>query len=113
VVKAVLGLLRTPPLPGCVLVIDQTGVVRPVVDLLADGLRDRVTCTCFPITITAGDDLVSNGVAALGCAAGLELGRAIVHGQGGARAAAFRVWHVRRWPLGSASPPITGGILRR
>jgi hypothetical protein len=52
----VLGLLRTPPLPGCVLVIDQTGVGRPVVDLLADGLRDRVTCIYFPVTITAGHE---------------------------------------------------------
>jgi hypothetical protein len=56
VVKAVLGLLRMPPLTGSVLVIDQTGVGRPVVDLLADGLRDRVTCTFFPITITAGHE---------------------------------------------------------
>jgi hypothetical protein len=56
VVKAVLGLLRTPPLPGCVLVIDQTGVGRPVVDLLADGLRDHVTCSFFPVTITAGHE---------------------------------------------------------
>jgi hypothetical protein len=56
VVKAVLTLLRTPPLPGSVLVVDQTGVGRPVVDLLADGLRDRASCTFHPITITAGHE---------------------------------------------------------
>jgi hypothetical protein len=54
VVRAVVGLLRTPPLPGCLLAVDQTGVGRAVVEMLADGLRSRATCRMVAITITGG-----------------------------------------------------------
>jgi hypothetical protein len=63
VIEAVVRLLRTPPLAGTVLGVDQTGVGRAVVDLIADGLRGRVTCTFCPVTLTscpavpAGDGL--------------------------------------------------------
>jgi hypothetical protein len=40
-------------LPGYLVVVDQTGVGRAVVDVLADKLRGRVTCRMAPVTITA------------------------------------------------------------
>src|SRR5262245_8015174 len=43
VADAVVALLQRPPLPGCVLVVDQAGVGRPVVDVLAERIRGRVT----------------------------------------------------------------------
>jgi hypothetical protein len=39
--RHVVQLLHRPPLPGAVLVADQTGVGRAVVDLVADGLRGK------------------------------------------------------------------------
>jgi len=54
VAQGLIKLLRTPPLPGAVLVVDQTGVGRAVVDLLRDDLQGQVTATFWPITISAG-----------------------------------------------------------
>lgn len=54
VVSAVIELLRKPPLPGCLLLVDQTGVGRAVVDLFRQGLAGKVTCRMKGITITAG-----------------------------------------------------------
>ena len=34
---------------------DQTGVGRPTIELLADGLRNRVTCTLWRVSITLGN----------------------------------------------------------
>jgi hypothetical protein len=44
-------LLGTPPLPGCTLAVDQTGVGRAVVDVLR-GLS--LPATLVPVTITSG-----------------------------------------------------------
>ena len=57
VVAAVVDLMRTPPLRGSMLVVDQTGVGRPVVDMLTDGLQGRVSCQFCPVTITAGQEV--------------------------------------------------------
>ncbi len=57
VVTAVVDLLRSPPLRGSMLVVDQTGVGRAVVDMLEDGLKGRVTCSFCPVTITAGQEV--------------------------------------------------------
>ena len=54
VVRSVVALLQTPALSGATLGVDQTGVGRAVVDLLAEALRGRVTCMFFPVTLTAG-----------------------------------------------------------
>ena len=59
-VGAVVGLLRTPPLPGCIFVVDQTGVGRPVVDMLTDAMEGRVTCSFVPITITGGHEVTQS-----------------------------------------------------
>jgi hypothetical protein len=59
VVHEVRELLRTPPLPGAVLVVDQTGVGQAVVTLLADELRGQVTCTFCPVTLTTGHEVTS------------------------------------------------------
>lgn len=45
------------------LVVDQTGVGRPVVDVLAERLRGRVTCRLCPVTITAGHAASAGDVA--------------------------------------------------
>jgi hypothetical protein len=37
-----------------VLVVDQTAVGSAVVDLLADGLRGKVSCLFYPVTLTSG-----------------------------------------------------------
>ena len=65
IVAAVVELLRTPPLKGSMLVVDQTGVGRPVVDMLTDGLEGRVNCLCCPITITAGHEVTRSEVGQL------------------------------------------------
>ena len=57
IVTAVVDLLRTPKLHGSMLVVDQTGVGRPVVDMLRDGMRGRVTGHLVPVTITGGHDV--------------------------------------------------------
>lgn len=54
IVKDVRTLLQQPPLPNSILMVDQTGVGRAVVDMLAEGLRGQVTCMFMPVTITAG-----------------------------------------------------------
>jgi hypothetical protein len=53
VARDVLRLLEVPPLPGCALVVDETGVGRPVVELLAEGLVGA-DCWLWPVSITAG-----------------------------------------------------------
>jgi hypothetical protein len=54
VVQGVLTLLRGALLSDPTLAVDQTGVGRAVVDLLADALRGPVSCLVFPMTLTAG-----------------------------------------------------------
>src|SRR5262245_7085633 len=49
VAREVVKLLRTPPLPGALLAVDQTGVGRAVVDMLADALRGHVTCRMWAV----------------------------------------------------------------
>jgi hypothetical protein len=51
IAEAVSALLARPPLPGGVLVVDQTGVGRAVVDMFD---RLRLPATMQPITITSG-----------------------------------------------------------
>jgi hypothetical protein len=51
IVKEVKALLARPPLPGCRLVVDATGVGRAVVDLLRAA---ELPAMLVPITITAG-----------------------------------------------------------
>ena len=65
IVAAVVELLRSPPLKGSMLVADQTGVGRAVVDMLEDGLRGRVTCHFCPITITGGHEVTKSSVGEL------------------------------------------------
>jgi hypothetical protein len=57
IVTAMIELLRSPPLRGCMFVVDQTGVGRPVVDMLTDAMEGRVTCNFCPITITGGHEV--------------------------------------------------------
>jgi hypothetical protein len=52
IVEDVAALLARPPLPGCLLVADQTGVGRAVVDLLR---QRRLPARLMAATITAGD----------------------------------------------------------
>jgi hypothetical protein len=47
-------LLTTPPLPGAVLGLDQTGVGKAVRELVAGELAGRATCLFCPVTVTAG-----------------------------------------------------------
>ncbi len=47
-------LLRTPPLPGAVCGIDQTGVGRSVFRFFTDSLARRVTCRFVPVMIGPG-----------------------------------------------------------
>jgi hypothetical protein len=54
IVAQVVELLRTPQLRGSVVVADQTGVGRAVVDMLTDALEGRVDGHFCPVTITAG-----------------------------------------------------------
>ena len=51
IVIRVRALLSTPPLPGSPLAVDQTGVGRPVVDMLRLG---GIPCWLRPVTITSG-----------------------------------------------------------
>jgi hypothetical protein len=64
IVVAVRALLQTPPLPGAVLVIDETAVGRPVVNLFLDGLQHQAACIFFPLTISAGHEetVTDNGI---------------------------------------------------
>ena len=54
VVQGVLTLLGGARLSDPTLAVDQTGVGRAVVDMLADALRGQVSCLFFPVTLTAG-----------------------------------------------------------
>ena len=51
IVDDLVGLFGAPPLAGTALAIDQTGVGRPVVDMVR---RARVGARLWPVTITAG-----------------------------------------------------------
>jgi hypothetical protein len=51
VVERVRVLMADPPLAGCPLAVDQTGVGRPVVDMLRAA---RVRCWLRPVTISGG-----------------------------------------------------------
>jgi hypothetical protein len=61
ILEEVRVLLRTPPLPGCWLILDRTAVGRAVTRLFQDGLRRRVTCTMAPITVSAGQHPAASG----------------------------------------------------
>jgi hypothetical protein len=54
IVEQVVDLLRTPQLQHALVVADQTGVGRAVVDMLTDAIKGKVTCPFRPVTITAG-----------------------------------------------------------
>lgn len=51
IVREVAALCERPPLPGCTLCVDHTGVGRPVVDMLR---QSKLPANIVPITITAG-----------------------------------------------------------
>jgi hypothetical protein len=53
IVDAVRTLAGVPPMPGCVLCVDQTGVGRAVVDLFR-AARPALPCRLRAVTITAG-----------------------------------------------------------
>jgi hypothetical protein len=62
IVAAVVELLRTPVLRGSMLIVDQTGVGRAVVDMFVDALHGRANGWFCPITITGGIDVTeANG----------------------------------------------------
>jgi hypothetical protein len=65
VVQAVRELLGSALLRKPTLAVDHTGVGRAVVDMLADALRGRVACLCYPITITAGHIVTTNELGGL------------------------------------------------
>lgn len=54
VVASLVELLHAPGVPGAVVGADQTGVGRAVLNLVRDGLEDRVTCQFVPVTLTTG-----------------------------------------------------------
>ena len=60
IVQAVLSIIQTPTLRGCVFSVDQTGVGRAVVDQFTETMKHRVNCTFVPITITAGSQVHSS-----------------------------------------------------
>jgi hypothetical protein len=55
IVRDVRALLSRPPLPGCRLVIDNTGVGRAVVDLFRQEVTNGLKATLVPVTITGGE----------------------------------------------------------
>jgi hypothetical protein len=57
IVRDVIALLKTPPMPGAFLVVDQTGVGRAVVDLFKESFEGKVTCRFAPITISGGHEV--------------------------------------------------------
>lgn len=59
IAQSVVSMLGTSSLTGCTLVVDQTGVGRAIVNMLADTLQGQVTCTFFPITIPAGHEVTA------------------------------------------------------
>ena len=62
-IAEVRDLMNTPPLPGAVLVIDETGVGWAVVQLVREGLQNQVVGTFHPITLSAGHEetITQNG----------------------------------------------------
>ena len=69
IVRDVTALLERPPLPGCCLAVDATGVGRAVVDLFRQA---RLSARLVPITITSGHDAsrAGGGWETAGCDAG-------------------------------------------
>lgn len=59
IIEDVRVLLQTPELFGSLVMIDQTGVGKAIVNLLMDGLRNKVTATLWPVTLTAGNEFSS------------------------------------------------------
>lgn len=57
VVARVVELLRTQPLRGCFFAADQTGVGRPVVEMLTESMKGRVACHFCAVTITGGHEV--------------------------------------------------------
>lgn len=57
IVTRVVELLGTKHLRGCFFTADQTGVGRPVVEMLTDAMRGQVTCHFCQVTITGGHDV--------------------------------------------------------
>jgi hypothetical protein len=53
-VNHVVSLMQRPPLPGATLVADQTGVGRPITDMLR---RAEMECRLVPVTITGGSEV--------------------------------------------------------
>lgn len=58
IVDSVSLLSARPPLPGCTLVADQTGVGRPVVDMFR---ARRLPCLVRAVTITSGHQITEEG----------------------------------------------------
>jgi hypothetical protein len=54
VVAKIVSLLGIPPLSGADLIVDQTAVGRPAVALLEDGLRNKVNCCLWKVTMVSG-----------------------------------------------------------
>lgn len=58
----VAALLLRPPLPGCRLVVDATGVGKPVVEMLRKAIKEaKVKAALLPVLITAGHETTSDG----------------------------------------------------
>lgn len=58
IVNGLVKFLRTPTLENAVLVVDQTGVGAPVVEMVAEALRrERVKVSLCGVTITAGHEV--------------------------------------------------------
>jgi hypothetical protein len=64
IVRDLIAMMNTPPLVEGILVVDQTGVGRAVVDLFHERLDGRVNGKFVPITISAGHAVTtgSNGL---------------------------------------------------
>lgn len=57
IVEVVRELFNKPPLPGAGLIIDETGVGKPLVSWFVDQLRGRITAQCMSILISAGHEV--------------------------------------------------------
>jgi hypothetical protein len=60
IIVTVRTVLSTPPIPGCVFVVDKTGVGQAIANLFAYELKHTVRCTAYPVYVTAA---VFNGPA--------------------------------------------------
>src|SRR5262245_56876355 len=60
VVEELRHLLKTPPLEGAFMIVDQTGVGRAVVDLVFEGLDNHVTCRYWPVLLSAGHEVTTS-----------------------------------------------------